>query len=659
MRLVKIGLASINTTVGAFGANVDRALAVAHRMAAEDVTVGVFQEQLVGGYPVEDLIQWQGFVERQWPELERFARETAHLPMVSVVGVSVAHQGLRYNCAAPIAAGRVLGVVPKEKLPTYNIFYEGRTFSRGYPGMDEICHGVPLGDRLFRFDFGTMGVEVCEDLWSPDGPIKRRTYAGAELYVNLSASPYRIGAVQTRRELIGTRASDHQCAIAYANAVGSNDGLIFDGGGCLNQNGKWLLEAPRFGEGFAAGVVDLDRTLRLRVENTTWRVDQEDFAATHDRIPIVDAPAGFSTERERAGLTYPIPPHRSFFLPGPDTRRSPREELCEDLLDALALGVGDYFEKTGAFKQIGVSLSGGRDSLLTLLIAHRYASKARPENPGALLRAFTMPSRFTSAETLDAAQTICRELGVPLEVVPIDEAFERELAVVRGMLDEGAAVTPLTEQNIQARLRAQRMWNWSNSSGGLFLQTGNMSEKAVGYTTVGGDLMGALAVLANVPKTVVMALLDYLLEQTGYEGIRKVIARPAGPELAFDQVGEEELMPFPILDACFHLFASEKLVPDKMREVLAAMFPEVPGERLAAYVDKFARLFLQSIYKWVQSPISLHVGNLDLDRERALQVPVVSSPAWTRDGAVAVGGTHGNGRVPDQQPVEAGATADD
>ncbi len=203
------------------------------------------------------------------------------------------------------------------------------------------------------------------------------------------------------------------------------------------------------------------------------------------------------------------------------------------------------------------------------------------------------------------------------------------------------------------------MWNWSNSSGGLFLQTGNMSEKAVGYTTVGGDLMGALAVLANVPKTVVMALLDYLLEQTGHEGIRKVIARPAGPELAFDQVGEEELMPFPILDACFHLFASEKLVPDEMREVLGAMFPEVPAERLAAYVDKFARLFLQSIYKWVQSPISLHVGNLDLDRERALQIPVVSNPAWTRDGASVIAGARGNGRVPDQAPVEAGTTADD
>jgi NAD+ synthase (glutamine-hydrolysing) len=174
------------------------------------------------------------------------------------------------------------------------------------------------------------------------------------------------------------------------------------------------------------------------------------------------------------------------------------------------------------------------------------------------------------------------------------------------------------------------MWSWSNSSGGLFLQTGNMSERAVGYTTVGGDLMGALAVIANVPKTVVIYLLDYLAEKTGLTGIRKTIARPAGPELAPNQVGEEELMPFPILDACFHLFAEEKLLPAEMADTLAAMFPERPPEQLKAYVEKFTRLFLQSIYKWVQAPLSLHVGNLDLDRERALQLPVVTQPGWTR-----------------------------
>jgi NAD+ synthase (glutamine-hydrolysing) len=348
----------------------------------------------------------------------------------------------------------------------------------------------------------------------------------------------------------------------------------------------------------------------------------------------IDVPeSAFSTAAGRATLTYPVPAHRSFFLPAPPgatAHRTPREDICEDILDALSLGIGDYFEKIGAFKLIGISLSGGRDSLLTLLIAYRYASRVRPDNPGSLLRAFFQPSRFSSAETQRGAETICRELSVPLEIISIDDAFAREREIVVEMLDEGQAVTPITEQNIQARLRAQRMWNWSNSSAGLFLQTGNMTEKAVGYTTIGGDLMGALAVLANVPKTVVMYLLDYLYDKHGYKGIEAVLANPAGPELAPNQSGESELMPFPILDACFYLFAGEKLVPDEVRQALVVMFPEIPEEALRGYVEKFARLFIQSIYKWVQSPLSLHIGNLDLERERALQLPVVTRSEWTR-----------------------------
>jgi NAD+ synthase (glutamine-hydrolysing) len=628
--LVKIGLGSVNTTVGAFGANVDRALKLAKAMADEHVTVAVFNEQLVGGYPSEDLIQWHAFVERQWAELERFAKQTAASPTVHMLGVAVAHKGLRYNCAAVVAGGRIFGLVPKEKLPTYNVFYEGRTYSRGYAGMDELFRppgggaSVPLGDQLFAFDFGTLAVEVCEDLWSADGPMRRRAYAGAELIVNVSASPFRVGVEGTRRELVATRAADHQCTLAYANQVGSNDGLVFDGGGFLNQNGRPVLEAPRFKEGFAAGTVDLARTARLRTENTTWRLDQEAWATTQKPLPVRLC----EHKTQRATLHYPVPAHKSFFLPGSPPPRTPRESLCEDLLDALALGVGDYFEKNRGFKALGIALSGGRDSTLTLLIAHRCAQKARPDNPGSLLHTFYMPTRYSSEGTRKAAETMARELGAAFTVVSIDEAFEREMEAAKKMLGEGQELTPITKQNIQARLRAQRMWNWANSSGGLFLQTGNMSEKAVGYTTVGGDLMGALAVIANVPKTLVAYLLEYLYEKHRYEGIASVTARPAGPELAPNQVGEEELMPFPVLDACFYLFAGEKLSPAELLSALVPMFPERGAAALKGDVEKFVRLFTQSIYKWVQSPLALHVGNLDLDRERALQLPVVTKVDW-------------------------------
>ncbi|MFM8594968.1 MAG: NAD(+) synthase, partial [Chloroflexota bacterium] len=351
----------------------------------------------------------------------------------------------------------------------------------------DLLHGVPFGDLLVACDFGTVALEVCEDLWSADGPIGRRAYSGAELVCNVSASPFRLGIVQTRRELINTRASDHAVTIAYANAGGANDGLIFDGGGLVSQNGKLMLDAPRWRPGFSAVTVDLDRTLRLRTENTTWRSDQQAWAEANDPVPSVEIPRDvLDTSAARARLTYPVPETRSFFLPPETQQPSPRAAFFEDLLDALAMGIGDYYEKNPFFTCIGVALSGGRDSLLTLLVAHRYAMRVRPDDPGAILKAFTMPSQHTSDETLGAAKRICADLGVPLEVVPIAEAYERELAATEAMLG-GQPANEITKQNIQARIRGQRMWNWSNTSGGLFLQTGNMSEKAVGYTTIGGD----------------------------------------------------------------------------------------------------------------------------------------------------------------------------
>jgi NAD+ synthase (glutamine-hydrolysing) len=627
MRLVKIGLASVNTTVGATHANVERALRFAKEMAAADVTVAVYPEQMIGGYPPEDLIQWQGFVEDQWRALEHFARETRAQPTVHVLGVAILHEGLRYGCAAVVAGGEVRGLVPKEKLPTYSIYYEGRTFSRGYPYQLGEHRGVPFGDLIFEFDFGVVAPEVCEDAWTTECPMRRRTYSGAELVVNISGSAFRVGTDQTRREMLITRAGDHQCTLAYVNLVGGNDGLLFDGGGFVFQNGKLMLDAPRWREGWEATTVDLDRTMRLRSENTTWRMDHTAWAASHDPVPTIQIPATlFRTRREK--LSYPVPTNGSFFLPAAEKHVPARTRYCEDVLDALAMGVGDYFEKNRVFKTIGVALSGGRDSLLTLLIAHRWASRKKPEAPGSLLRAFYMPSRFSSAETEKAARTVCDELGVSLKVVSIDAAFERELEAVRAMLPPGDPVTPVTEQNVQARIRGQRMWSWSNSAGGLFLQTGNMSERAVGYTTVGGDLEGALAVIANVPKTVVMVLLDYLQEMHPLEGIRLVLQKPPGPELAPNQVGEEELMPFRVLDACFHLFADEKLLPEEVERVVGSMFPDLGAEVVHGYVTKFVKLFLASIYKWVQAPLSLHIGNLDLDRERALQLPVVTHAEW-------------------------------
>jgi NAD+ synthase (glutamine-hydrolysing) len=599
--------------------------------------VALFPEQVIGGYAMEDLVQWRAFVAAQRRELDRFARETERHGTVFVLGVTVGVGGDLFNCGAVVHRGQILGLSPKEKLPTYNIFYEGRTFSRGTPGLALDAEGLFCGDRIYQLDFGTMAVEVCEDIWSPDGPMRRRCYSGAELVLNLSASPFRAGVTGTRREMIATRASDNQCTVAYANLVGGNDGLVFDGGGYVNQNGRPMLDAPRWREGFATTVVDLDRTTRCRREASTWRGDLESFRREQHVVPSVRV-TGATADRSR--LAYPAPPPgTTFFLPSAAVPEvSSRDELLDDFYEALGLAVADYYRKTGAFRSIGVALSGGRDSLLTLLVAWRAARIIHGDLPPAELalrmktaiHTFYMPTRYSSDATRGAAAQIAADLGVSFTVLAIEEAFDRELAATRSMLGSGGpALTALTEQNVQARIRGTRMWNWANTSGALFLQTGNMSEKALGYTTVGGDLEGAYSVIANLPKTVVVALLDRLLRRFGFEGIKMTLGTMAGPELAPDQSGEAELMPFEVLDACLHLYGAEKLAPDEVGLALQSLFPAHPAAELAAWAQKFAVMFNRSIFKWVQSPLAIHVGSLDLDRERALQLPVVQRMEWS------------------------------
>ena len=634
MKLVKLALGNISSTVGATATNTKAILSMAQEAAAQDVWLIAFPEQVVGGYPAEDLVQWKAFVDAQQAELKRLAKETSRLRTILVVGVIARVGGQLFNAAAVLHGGVIVGFVPKENLPTYNVFYEARTLSRGAPGTALEVDGVPLGDYIFGFGDRTIAVEVCEDGWSPEGPMRRRCYAGAELVVNLSASPYRVGIVSTRREMLATRSADNQTLLMYVNAVGGQDGLVFDGGGYVFQNGRMLLDAPRFRSGFVTCTVDLDRTLRLRTENTTWRSEAEAFQRDRRAVPTLRSSAATVLAK---GLKYPLPESDNFFLPPVSLpARSARDEVLDDLFEALALGLKDYYAKTGAFERFGIALSGGRDSLLALLVAWRAvqlelavddAAKSQ-RTVGNMLSAFYMPSRFSGDDTRAVASTICRELDVPLTISPIDEAFEREAAATREML--GAEPTPITLQNIQARIRGQRMWNWANSSRALFVQTSDMSEKAVGYTTIGGDLEGAISVIANVPKTVVVALLERLHTRFGFQGITLCLQTKPGPELAERQSAESELMPFDVLDACLHFYAGEKLSPDEVGEALASAFPDVEPTALQTYARRFATLFSQAIYKWVQSPLALHVGSLDLDRERALQLPVVQRSEWTR-----------------------------
>lgn len=644
MNLIKIGLASLNPTVGAIESNVSKTIEVAAEMSAARCSLGAFTEQVISGYPTEELVQWQGFLEAQWRGLKRFAAETRELPFptVFVLGLAVETRGLVYNAAAVVARGEILGVVPKETLPTHDVFYERRVFARGIPRLVSRLKGVPFGDLVFRCPFATLAVEVCEDLWVPDGPMLRRSVSGADIVVNLSASPWRSGISDTRRELIATRASDNQVTLVYVNQYGGQDALVFDGGGYVNQNGRMLLETERWREGWTSSVVDLGRTRRLRRQNTTWRANAEAYLGSHPRVESIDVDL---PDHETPALAYPVPGLHGFFGPTPGVPRDREEQWYEDLIAAMETGLSGYFEKTGVFDRLGIALSGGKDSSLSLVIAWLYARErfrelSDPERAKRIrdfIHCFSMPTRFNSDTTKQLSRKLANELGVHFKEVAIEEAFDREVETASAMLEPGAELTPLARQNIQARLRGMRMWNWANSARGMWIQTGNMSEKAVGYTTVGGDLMGAYSLIGNLPKTIVIRLLAYLHRTYEIETLGELLATKASAELSEDQEDERDLMPFPVLDACFALFAGERLMPTELyqalrsrwtdKELLALRSDYRPG-MLKEWVKRFCRLFVGSIFKWVQSPQSVHLGTLDLDRERALQLPVVQSTEW-------------------------------
>ncbi len=615
MRLLRIALAPTNPTVGAVCTNVTSLIARALEASSAGADLVVFPELAVTGYPLEDLVQFPELISAAWVELLRFADQTSSHQSVHVLGLPVQFEGALYNCAALVRGGRVLGVVPKERLPSYGVFYEGRTFARGRSGLiGQAMGGTPFGDLLFDLDGVRVALEVCEDLWSPLGPTCRRAYQGAEIVVNVSASPYRVGIADTRRELVSTRSSDAQAVVVYCNLVGGNDGLVFDGGGYVAQSGRVLLDAARLTAQTRVVTIDVDRTRRHRSEHTSFRADRDEANARPNGTALV--------VKSDVPWVSQAPAHETY---APLARFGVRPDLYEELLDVLARGLADYFAKSGAFLCFGVALSGGRDSLLCLWLAKR-ASLLLLNAPK--VHAFYMSSEHSSARTQEAARLAAEEFGASFAVVSIADSKQAAEAMTFAML--GHEVPAATKQNVQARVRGAAMWNWSNAAGALFLQTSNMSEKSVGYTTIGGDMEGAISPIANLPKTLVNALIAYIHEQKPSAAIAATLAIPASAELAPGQEDEKDLMPYPVLDAWLALLVGERLSGSDALPVLVHCFPECDAVQLKSDAERFTRLFFAAIYKWAQSPLGLHVGNLDLDRERALQLPVITRPEWTK-----------------------------
>lgn len=644
MRLIKIGIGNTDPTVGAFDSNTDQLIASATQMIEARTTLGVFGEMAISGYPPEDLLNWRPFVMDQLTQLRRFASHTrGKFPTVFKVGLAVLFDHEVFNCVATVCDGEIYGLVPKEDNPTYNVFYELRKMARGYKGLHGEVEGIPFGDLMFEGSFGLFSSGVCESVWQSDGPMVRHAYYGSLLDAYVNASPWRVGVRETRREMLATRSSDNLIIVPYANLVGAQDSIVFDGGGHIFSMGRSLLEIPREDLWQARnhyGVADLDEVSTARVNNTTWRLRAEEFRREHPKqYELVSVPSAGTDPGYVSQISFP----RSFFVPE-QVVRNPVEDLLDDIESAIILGLAGYMEKTRlpngepVFERIGIANSGGRDSILVLCFAYLYAKK-RGVDVADFIHCFSFPTRFNTETTRNLSRVSSETLGATFHEIPIEGMVDIAQQLIISMHDGDAnAVTRIARQNLQSRVRALLPLTWGNSTRALILQTGVMSEEATGYSTMLGDHnAGFLGPLKNLVKTLANELLAHFQRKYGWDFIGELLVTTASAELEDDQSDERDLMPYAILDDCIHLFAGRSLMPHEMYRVLRSKWSDeelrkhdlsyTPG-KLKVWIRTFVTRFFGNVFKWVQSPLGIHLGNLDLDRERALQLPIVQSLEW-------------------------------
>lgn len=626
--MVKIGVASVSVKVGDFAGNVARLREVVRAARARGVHLLVTPELAVSGYSLEDRVFWPDIARRSWAALEDVAQETKG--MAVFFGLPVCMDSMMYNGAALAYDGRVRGVILKKYLPTYSIFYEGRNWTAWRQGVTEI-HGVPAGELVFNLPFGRVSAEICEDLWSSNQPARERVLAGAEIICNSSASPFTPLKNEQRKRLVLGAAGSLACVYAYANLLGCDSSrLVFDGGGLIATPEGIVAEGPVLSKDYwtlATGVVNLDDVGRVRAENSTWRQSAE-----RDRQPggplVVDVAGADYTPAELEEYVAQLP--ENLFLTGDSKTHAGTDAFLDELFDALVLGLRDYFEKVGVFDTFLVALSGGRDSSLCLLLA---VAAAKALEAGAVAGEYArrvktayLPNKaFSSDATQSAARALAEELGVAFNVVEISE--EAEIAFEKAAELAGGAenVTGLAKQNLQARIRGSMMLNWANNARGLLLVTSNLSEAAVGYTTTGGDNQGGYSPIANVPKTILSALLERIAARDRVASLKQVLAIPPSAELAPDQTDEEDLMPYAVLDDLLFLFARRRMsLPDCWR-ILVHRHKDHTQEQLRTWTAHFGRLFVSNQWKREQLPVTLKVLDLDLDPKTGFRFPVTQS----------------------------------
>jgi len=538
---MKIAIAQINATVGDLTGNVSRIVEFAARAQGAGATLMVTPELALCGYPPEDLLLREDFLAACDQALQDLAARAGNVTLV--VGHPRVSDGKRYNSAAVIRDGRIVGVYDKQRLPNYTVFDEERYFEPGGKpcvfGIDGVSFGVNIcedtwgaqGPVTARARGGErVGINICADSWSATAPRAARE-AGANVLLVLNASPYHMDKQRVRYDIMRERVAETGLALVYANLVGGQDELVFDGGSfVLNREGVLTHQLPLFREDL--GLVTL-------------------------------------TDGD----------------PQPGVITAPLAQDAE-VYGALVTGVRDYINKNG-FPGAIIGISGGIDSALTLAVAVDALGATR-------VRAVMMPSQYTAGMSVEDALAEARALNVRYTEIPIRPIFDAFLKSLSGEFKGLAA--DATEENLQSRIRGTLLMALSNKTGALVLTTGNKSEMGTGYATLYGDMAGGFAVLKDINKQLVYRLAHY---RNGISPVipRRVIERAPSAELRPDQTDQDSLPPYPVLDAIMEAYVEGDASP---REIVAHGFA-------AADVERVVRLVRGSEYKRRQSPVGVRI----------------------------------------------------
>jgi NAD+ synthase (glutamine-hydrolysing) len=571
--LLRVALAQVDPTVGDIRGNARLIAENIARAREQGAGLVVFPELTLSGYPPEDLLLKTGFLDAAAAALEELAAKTHGI--AAVVGFPERAEDV-YNSAAVLADGEVAAVYRKMYLPNYGVFDEQRYFQAGSEAAIVELNGVPVG------------LTICEDIWEPGPPAMTEALGGAQVILNLSASPYRAGYGRARERMLVQRAIDYLAAIVFVNTVGGQDELVFDGHSlAIDQDGGIVARCPQFEESLVLCTIDPREVVAARLRDTRHRVN---VRRQRRAAPAAEPPVRTLASLEVAGKVDPLA-----------GVTAPLLEPEGEVYAALRTGLRDYVDKNG-FEHVVLALSGGIDSALTALVA---VDALGPER----VTCVTMPSPYSSEATRADAGNIARNLDVEFLEIPIEEAMK---AYDDMLADAFADREPdIAEENVQARIRGNVVMALSNKFGWLVLTTGNKSEMSVGYATLYGDMAGGFAVLKDVYKGWVYRLVRWRNEQADGELVpASVLDRPPSAELRYEQRDQDSLPPYEVLDAILAGYVEEDL--DAV-ELVNRGLPADEVERVIRMVDR-------AEYKRRQAPPGIKISTKAFGRDRRLPI---------------------------------------